>query len=300
MLIYFLISLAPGDPVDILVPPETRVLMAPGWRDQLRQNLGLDKPLPVRYVLWLKELSQGNLGYSFTDGRPVTRRVAERFEPTLRLMGTALLLSLLIGIPAGVLMALKQYSLFDYALTLATFTSLSIPSFFFGLILIYIFALRLNLLPTAGMTTVGAAPSLWDSLAHMVLPASMLALREAGIFARYTRASVLDVLHSEYVTTARSKGLPEALVIWRHVFRNALLPLITIVGLELPMLLGGSVIVEQVFQWPGMGMLGVQATLERDYPVIMGVVIIAAAMVLLSNLLADLAYAVADPRIRYD
>jgi peptide/nickel transport system permease protein len=274
--------------------------MPPGWRDQLRKSLGLDQPLPVRYALWLKELTQGNLGYSFTDGRPVTQRIVERFEPTIRLMGTALILALLIGIPAGVIMAVKQYSLFDYVVTLGAFTSLSIPSFFFGLILIYVFALRLNLLPISGMASVGQPSSLADSLGHMILPASMLALREAGILARYTRSSVLDVLHSDYVTTARAKGLPERLVVMRHVVRNALLPLITIVGLELPTLLGGSVIVEQVFQWPGMGTLAVQATLERDYPVIMGFVIVGATMVLVSNLMTDIGYVFADPRIRYE
>ena len=197
-------------------------------------------------------------------------------------------------------MAMKQYSALDMILTVVVFAEMSVPSFFVGLGFIYIFALKLRVLPTYGMQTIGAPFSLIDRLAHLIMPATILGLFSAGTWARYTRASMLDVMRSEYVTTARSKGLRERVVVVRHIFRNALLPVVTIVALELPYLLGGAIITEQIFQWPGIGMLTVKRTAERDFPVLMGVTILSAIMILVSNLLADIAYALVDPRIRYN
>jgi peptide/nickel transport system permease protein len=214
-------------------------------------------------------------------------------------MATAFVLSLLIGIPMGIVMALKQYSWIDHALTTIAFANLSVPSFFLGLGFIYIFALKLDVLPTYGMGQPGAPFSVYDLARHLVMPAIILGVFEAGVYARYARSSMLEVLNADYVNVARAKGLRERAVIVGHAFRNALLPLITIASLRLPDLLGGAVITETIFQWPGMGMLGWRSTITRDYATLMGITLISATMILLSNLVADIAYAVADPRIRY-
>jgi peptide/nickel transport system permease protein len=230
----------------------------------------------------------------------VSEQLGDRLGPTLLLMGSSFLVSLLIGIPMGVIMGLKQYSLTDYTLTVLAFFNLSIPSFFLALGSIYIFGLKLNLLPTNGMQTIGAPFSLTDRLLHLILPTMVLGSFYSGVWARYARSSILEVLGQDYIRTARAKGLLEWTVIARHAFRNALLPLVTVVTLSLPQLLGGAIIVETIFQWPGMGMLGWRATTTRDYPILMGVTLISATMILLSNLLADVLYGLVDPRIRYD
>ena len=253
----------------------------------------------MRYALWVKELAQGNLGFSLVDRQPIGAKVAERIWPTLRLMGCALIISLLIAVPLGVISAIRQYSFLDYFSTVAGFTAISIPSFFLSLAAIYIFSLKLGWLPTAGMATVGKPPSLFDSLKHLILPAFVLGLAEAAPLIRYTRSSMLEVIRQDYVTTARAKGLREGLVIFRHALRNALIPLVTVVALNLPRLLGGTVIVEAIFAWPGMGTLAIAAVRGRDYPVIMAINLITATMILVSNLLADVVYAWIDPRIKY-
>jgi peptide/nickel transport system permease protein len=296
---YFIINLAPGDPIDALISPEMAASLGPGYKEQQREALGLNKPVPVRYALWLKELAQGNLGFSLVDRRPIAEKVAERIWPTLRLMTTALVIALAISVPLGVLSAIKQYSFIDYLATVAGFTAISIPSFFLSLAAIYLFSLKLGWLPTAGMATVGRPPSLLDSLKHLVLPALVLGLAEAAPLIRYTRSSMLEVIRQDYVTTARAKGLNERLVIFRHALRNALIPLVTVVALNLPRLLGGTVIVEAIFAWPGMGTLAIGAVRGRDYPEIMAINLITATMILFSNLLADVLYAVIDPRIKY-
>ena len=261
---------------------------------------GFDKPWTVRYVRWLGKLLQGDLGYPLKGAKPVALQIRERIPSTLLLMATALLLALIVGVPIGIIMALKQYSALDMVLTVMVFALLSVPSFFVGLGAIYIFSLKLDILPTYGMMTIGAPFSLIDRARHLIMPAAILGLATAGIFARYTRASMLDVMRSEYVTTARAKGLKERVVVVRHVFRNALLPIVTIVAADLPALLAGAIITEQIFQWPGIGMLTVKRTSERDYPVLMGITVLTAIMILFSNLLADILYAAVDPRIRYD
>ncbi|NOZ27077.1 MAG: ABC transporter permease [Chloroflexi bacterium] len=292
---YFIMTLAPGDAVDMLVNPG---LSAEDIALK-KKALGLDQPAPVQYIKWLKEVAHGNLGYSFTNRQPVTRRIGERIKPTLTLAFSALFLSYLIAIPIGVLSAVRQYSLLDYAATIFSFLGVSIPSFFFGLLMIYIFALKLDLLPTGGTQTIGAPPTWGDRLAHLVLPMIVLSLQNTGVVMRYTRSSMLDVIHQDYVRTARAKGLHGRVVIFRHALRNALIPVITLAGLQFPFLLGGAIITEQIFNWPGMGRLAVEAINQRDYPTIMGLNLLAAVMVIIGNLLADVFYGIVDPRIRY-
>ena len=296
---YTIVNLAPGDPVSALLNPEQVAALGPGWVEQQKEALGLNKPLPVRYGLWIKEIARGNLGFSLVDRQPVAHKLAERIWPTLRLMLLALTIALLVAIPAGVISALKQYSLLDYVVTAFGFLAISIPSFFLALAAIYVFAVKLGWLPAAGMYTVGQPPSLSDALRHLVLPATVLGLAQAAPLIRYTRSGMLEVIRQDYVTVARAKGLGERLVIFRHALRNALIPLVTVVALQLPALLGGTVIIEAVFAWPGMGTLAITAIRGRDYPVIMAINLISALMVLTSNLAADLVYAVIDPRIRY-
>jgi peptide/nickel transport system permease protein len=199
----------------------------------------------------------------------------------------------------GIYMAMKQYSLGDYVLTIVAFAQLSFPSFFIGLAMIYVFALKLDVLPTYGMQTIGAPFSVLDRVEHLIMPATILGVFSAGVWARYARSSMLEVMHSDYVTVARAKGLSESAVIVRHILRNALLPLVTIIALDIPSLLGGAVITEQIFQWPGMGMMTIRATNTRDYPMLMGILLVSAIMILASNLIADIMYAMVDPRIRY-
>lgn len=298
VIMYIIVNMAPGDPVTALMNPEQMANMGPDWVEQQRESLGLNDPMPIRYVKWLKETATGNLGYSFVDRVPVSEKIGERIWPTMKLMLTVLVISVAIGIPLGIISALKQYSFIDYVLTIFGFLTVSIPSFFLALVLIYVFALKLDWLPTSGMYTVGQPRTLWDSFTHMILPATALGLAQAAPIIRYTRASMLETIRQDYVTVARAKGLNERGVIV-HALRNALIPIITIVALNVPMLLGGTVIIEQVFSWPGMGSLAIASVQGRDYNTLMGINLIAAIMILLSNLLADLIYALVDPRITF-
>jgi len=300
LLVYALYALSPGDPVINLIGGDQYQRMSPEQIEKIRVQYGFDKPWTVRYVNWLGRLLQGDLGYPLKGTNPVAQQIADRIPATLLLMGTALLLALIIGVPIGIIMALKQYSSLDMVLTVVVFAFLSLPSFFVGLGAIYILSLKLDVLPTYGMMTVGAPFSIIDRIRHLLMPACILGFASAGTFARYTRASMLDVMRSEYVTTARSKGLRERTITVRHIFRNALLPIVTIAAADLPMLLGGAIITEQIFQWPGIGMLTIKRTTERDYPVLMGITVLTAIMILFSNLFADIVYAAIDPRIRYD
>ncbi len=298
MLTFVFIRMAPGDPVRMMADPEYLAGDAEGYLERLRVDLGLDKPLPIQYVVWVGQVAQGNLGYSFHDRRPVTDIVAERVLPTVKLMGTAMLIALLVGVPVGILAALRQHSAFDYLAAVLTLATISTPSFLLGLAAIYVFSLRLELLPTSGMFSIGAPRSLLDDLHHLVLPAGILGLNLAGPLARYARASLLEVIHQDYLTTARAKGLRAGAIVVRHALPNALIPLITVVAIQIPGLFAGAVVIEQIFSWPGMGQLALAAITLRDYPVLMGFTMSIAVLVLLSNLLADIAYAVVDPRIR--
>lgn len=297
--IYIIVNLAPGDPVSALIDPDQAAILGPDFIEDQRERLGLNDPLPVRYWIWLKELVQGNLGFSLIDQQPIVDKIGERLWPTLKLMLTAQILALVFAIPVGIISAIKQYSFIDYASTIFGFAAISIPSFFLSLGTIYVFALTLGWLPTAGMATVGQPSSLWDSLRHLILPATVLGLAEAAPLIRYTRSSMLEIIKQDYVTVARAKGLRESSVIYGHALRNALLPLVTVIALSLPRLLGGTVIVEAVFAWPGMGTLAITAVRGRDYPVIMAINLISAVLILFSSLLADVIYAIVDPRIKY-
>ncbi len=299
MATYAIVSFAPGDPVTAMLNPEQIAELGPEWVERQREELGLNDPPPVRYALWVKELGQGNLGFSLVDRRPVVEKIGERIGPTLRLMLTVLVIAILVGVPIGIVSALKQYSALDYAVSLFGLAAVSIPSFFLGLAAIYLFSVRLGWLPTAGMATVGQPPSFVDSLRHLVLPATVLGLGFAAPLIRYARSSMLGSIREDYVTVARAKGLRERAVILRHALRNVLIPLITVIALDFPKLLGGTIIIEQVFAWPGMGTLAIASVLGRDYPVLMAINLISALMILSSNLLADVVYAIADPRIRY-
>jgi peptide/nickel transport system permease protein len=296
---YVIVNLAPGDPVSALIDPEQVSALGPGWLEEQKRALGLDRPLPIRYVLWLKEVAKGNLGFSFTDRQPITDKIVDRLWPTLKLMLTVQLLALAIAIPIGVLSAVKQYSWLDYLATIFGFTTISIPAFFLGLAAIYVFAVQLRWLPAAGMTTVGQPPSLLDSLKHLILPAVVLGLGQAAPLIRYTRSSMLETVRQDYVRVARAKGLTERAVVYGHALRNALIPLVTVVALNLPQLLGGTVIIEQIFAWPGMGTLAITAVKGRDYPTIMAINLIGAVAIVASNLIADVLYAWIDPRIKY-
>ena len=259
---------------------------------------GLDKPLIVQYFVWLFQLLQGNLGYSMKSYEPVSSMIGSHIGPTLLLMGASLALSLLIAVPAGIYSAVKQYSKGDYAVVTASFIGSSIPSFFLALILIYIFTVKLGILPSGGMNTLGMDGSVADTIRHMVLPVTVLAVSLAGSNIRYIRSSFLEILQQDYLRTARAKGIGYKRVIWKHAMRNALLPIVTVIGMQIPMLFGGAVIIEQVFSWPGLGLMTMTAIMGRDYPVIMGVCLLSAVVVLVSNLITDILYALVDPTIQ--
>ena len=259
---------------------------------------GLDKPLIVQYFVWLWQLLQGNLGYSMKSYEPVSAMIGSHIGPTLLLMGASLALSLLIAVPAGIYSAVKQYSKGDYAVVTASFIGSSIPSFFLALILIYIFTVKLGILPSGGMNTLGMDGSVADTIRHMVLPVTVLAVSLAGSNIRYIRSSFLEILQQDYLRTARAKGIGYKRVIWKNAMRNALLPIVTVIGMQIPMLFGGAVIIEQVFSWPGLGLMTMTAIMGRDYPVIMGVCLLSAVVVLVSNLITDILYALVDPTIQ--
>jgi len=302
---FVFISVSPGDPVRMMAfqAVESDRSLASVFTEEFireqRARLGLDQPLPIRYIYWLKGLAQGNLGNSINRGVPIAREIKDRIGPTLRLTVAALIIKIIIGIGVGTYSALKHYSAGDYLATVSSFLALSVPNFFLGLVAIYVVALKLDLLPTSGMQTLGRDVGFLDQLRYIILPASVLGAAGAATLVRYMRSSLLEVLKEDYVTTARSKGLRERTVIVRHAMRNGLLPIITIISLQIPVLFAGSVVIESVFAWPGMGTYAVRAVNEKDYPAIMAVNLIAAVLVLAANLIADIAYGIADPRIRY-
>ena len=288
-------NLAPGDPVSAMIDPQ----QGTGFDSAaLRERLGLTQPLPIRYANWLGEVVRGNFGFSYTTGQPVLRRIGERIPATVELMGVALIVSTVLGCALGIGSALRRYSVWDYGLTILSMFWISVPAYFFALIGLYVFSLKLQILPTFGIATPGSTDSL-DHARHLILPAAVLSLEALAATARYTRSAMLEVLQQDFMTTARAKGLPARLVTLRHAFRNALLPVITVVALRVPVLLGGAVVIESMFQWPGMGTLAILSIQQRDYPVLMGLTLMTASLVLLSNLVADVLYAYVDPRIRY-
>ncbi|MBN1317652.1 MAG: ABC transporter permease [Anaerolineales bacterium] len=296
LLIFFMINLAPGDPVSAMISPELPSSLA-----QVRKEaLGLNKPIMVRYILWLGELFRGNLGYSLVDNEAVAQKILGRLSATIMLMGSGLSLALLFGIPLGIYAAVKHYSISDYALTVGAFAAVSIPHFFLGLLLLFVFSLKLGIFPVGGMYDIGADHSPTQLIWHLILPAIVLSLEQLAIYMRLVRSSLLEIMGADYIRTARSKGLTEQLIVGRHALRNGLLPVLTRLGFSFRWVFSGAVVTEQVFTWPGIGLLTIRALEARDYPVIMGINLIAAVLVVIGNLIADIMYAIADPRIRYE
>lgn len=260
--------------------------------------LGLDKPVYVQYFVWLGQLLHGNMGYSIKSYQPVSDMIASHLGSTLLLMGVSLIVSLLIAIPAGIYSAIHQYEKGDYAVVTMSFLGSSIPGFFLSLLLIYVFTVKLGWLPSSGMTTLGVESSIGDVAAHMVMPVIVLAFSMAGSNIRYIRSSVLEILQQDYLRTAKAKGIGHFRVINKHALRNALVPIVTVIGMQIPTLFGGAVIIEQVFSWPGLGLMTMSAITGRDYPVIMGVCLLSAIVVLAANLITDIVYALVDPTIQ--
>lgn len=292
---FAVLHLAPGGPAAIyaLTPSMSAEDLA-----RLTRELGLDRPVPEQYLKWIRGVLTGNWGRSYRDGRLVLEIIGERIPATLLLMGSAFGLAVGLGLAAGIVSAVRQYSLFDHLLTFVSMVALSIPTFWLGLMAIYVFAVLLRVLPPGNMGTIGADFALLDRLRHLILPAATLGLVMVATWSRYTRASMLDVIREDYVRTARAKGMPGGAVILKHALRNALIPLITLAGLQLPMMLSGALVAETVFTWPGMGRLFVDSIGYRDYPVLMGLLMLTALLVVAGNLVADLIYAAVDPRVR--
>lgn len=283
IVIFSMLHLAPGDPIDLIVGPN----VTPEVRENIRHQYGLDRPLAVQYLSFMKSLLRGDLGNSIIQHKPVSELIAERFFVTLELSLTALFISFLISIPIGIKAALKRNTVTDYALMALSLIGISMPTFWFGLMLLYIVAFKLRFFPISGYGT-------WR---HLFLPALTIGITDAALLARMVRSSMLEVIRQDYIRTARSKGLPERVVINRHALRNALIPIITLLGLRIGGVVGGSVVVEIVFARPGLGRLMVDSILARDYPVVQGVMVVLTTCIILGNLLADILYAVVDPRI---
>ncbi len=301
ILMFTLLVFTPGDPVELIASSNPDV--KPEDVAQLRKYYGLDDPVYVRYVKWVRSVVKGDLGYSRTYGTPVTKIIGQRLRNTLALLASAVVLAFVIGVTAGVYSALHQYSAADYAVTVVAFAGHSVPVFWQGIVFILLFAVWKPWFPAGGMLTPGIEPgwpALWDRLWHLVLPVTVLATSGMAAWARYMRSTMLEVIRQDYVRTARAKGNSEQVVINRHALRNALIPIITLVALSIPGILNGAVLTETVFSWPGMGLLLFQAVLGHDYNVAMAVLLFLALMTVLFNLVADVAYAMADPRIRFD
>lgn len=303
LLTFTFANLAPGDPISALVKPGSDV--KPRDVEKLKEALGLNKPLPERYVAWLGQVVQGNLGAELVGGGSIAKALAKRIPNTIKLMGTALLISLVAGVLLGILSAFRQHSKLDNAMTVVVISGISLPPYLLAILAIYFLAVvpfqafGIKLLPAGGLVDpVSTLPPVIDELWHLILPALVLAFAGTATFLRYTRASVLEVMNRDFVTTARSKGLPERTVRLRHILRNALLPVVTVLGLTMPSLIVGAIFVETLFTWPGIGQYAIESTREHDYAAIMGVALLTSAAIVLSNLLTDVAYAFVDPRIR--
>ncbi|MCL6522323.1 MAG: ABC transporter permease [Firmicutes bacterium] len=290
---FALIHAAPGGPTAIYLRPG----VSPAVQQIQAHNLGLDRPLPIQYVNWLGLMLRGNFGYTFKNHLPVGQIVWPTLGNTLILMTTAWVLALLIAIPWGIYSSTRQYGVADNLGSVVGYVGFSMPTFWFGIILQMIFALSLAWFPLSDMHSMGRS-DLGDLLWHMVLPVTVLVLINLAGYLKYSRASMLEVLNQDYVRTARAKGVPERRVVFRHALRNALIPVVTVLGLDLPIVVSGAALTEAVFNWPGMGQLFVQMAYAREYSVLMAITMIVAVMVVLGNLLADILYAIIDPRVQ--
>ncbi len=294
---FSLMKLAPGDPTTMMMDPKATAADAL----RIRHNLGLDKPLLVQYGLWLNQVVHGNLGYSLVTGKPVLGSITERLPATLLLSVTSLVIIVGLSLPLGLLSGAYKNSAFDHVLTIMVFIGFSIPTFWLGMMLILFFCVTLNLFPTSGFIdpgVTGLVPTLLSVLSHLFLPLLTIVIGGFAGLTRFQRFSVITILHQDYIKAARARGLSETRILFRHAFKNAALPLVTLLGLELPGLLGGAFVIEYIFAWPGMGQLGVAAVFSRDYPILMGTLLIGACLIILGNLLSDLTYRLIDPRIR--
>jgi len=299
---FVVVQLSPGGPADMLTGLSPKI--GAEAKARLRSLYGLDKPIHVQYWLWLSRIARFDFGESFKDGRRVIIKILERLPATLLLDILSLLLIFFIALPIGIMSAVRQDSFFDKGMTIFVFFGFSVPAFWLALLLMILFGVFLGWLPISGMHSVNFPyfsiwGKMWDLIKHLILPVLVTAFGGLAYLSRYSRASMLEVLRQDYIRTARAKGVPEKKVIYRHALRNALIPIVTLLGLSLPGLIGGGIIFETIFAWPGMGRLSYQAVMARDYPVIMGVGVIAAFLTLLGNLIADITYAFVDPRIRY-
>lgn len=290
---YGLMCLA-GSPLDMLTGPR----VSEGALEARAIAWGLDKPFYIQYFVWLQQVLTGNLGYSTSTYQPVAQMIWSHLGPTLLLMTSALVLSMAIALPLGIWSATHPYTKRDYTLVALSFFGTGIPSFFLALVLIWLFALVLGWVPASGMVTLGGEGGVLDVLRHMILPVTVLTVYYSGVNLRYIRSAMLEIGQQDYLRTARAKGIGEGRVIWKHGLRNILLTVITVVGMEVPMLFSGSVVVEQVFSWPGLGLMTMSAVSGRDYPVIMGVCLMTAVIVVLVNLLTDILYALANPTVK--
>jgi peptide/nickel transport system permease protein len=299
ILLFGILNLAPGGPFDARIAAAH--IQDAGYLDRLNHLIGLDKPLYQRYLDWVGAVIHGNLGESWTiaRGQSVNSIIGSRLPNTVMLMTTGLLFSLLIAIVIGTISAVRQYSLLDNLFTAFSFFGISIPAFWFGLIMLKFFGLELKLFPVGGLYTVGHQDDILDRLWHLILPMIVLSLLQVAQWSRFLRSSLLETLRQDYIRTARAKGQTERLVLFSHAFRNALIPLVTVIALAIPTLFGGAIFTETIFSWPGMGQLLIGAVSALDWPVAMGVVIITAGLTILANFIADVVYVVVDPRIRY-
>lgn len=292
---YAIMCLA-GSPLEMLQGPRVSEAAV----EAKKIALGLDQPFYVQYFVWLGQLLRGNMGYSISSYQSVSEMIFSHLGPTILLMGVSMLVSILISVPAGIYSAIRQYSKGDYAVVTFSFLGSSVPSFFLALLLIFLFTVKLGWLPSSGMITLGTEGGFLDVAKHMVMPVLVLAFSMAGSNIRYIRSAMLEILQQDYLRTAKAKGIGYFNVIAKHGLRNALISIITVIGMQVPMLFGGAVIVEQIFSWPGLGLMTMSAITSRDYPVIMGVCLLSAIVVLVTNILTDILYALADPTIHLD
>ncbi|QPB18766.1 ABC transporter permease [Rhizobium sp. 007] len=294
MIGFAVLNLAPGGPLSqyALTPGMTQEAL-----DRIAKQMGLDRPLPIQYLDWLRHLLQGDWGRSYRDSQPVLGIIMGHLFATLLLMGSSTVLSIAVGTWVGIKGATKRYSIFDYTATIGAMVALSIPTFWFGLVAIYLFSLKLKWLPAGNMYTIGDG-SVADYAIHLIMPTVVLAFVNVAVWSRYMRTATLDVINQDFVRTAKAKGLSERRVLMKHVIGNALLPMITLAGLQLPTILGGALVTETVFTWPGMGRLFLDSLGYNDYPVVMGLLMFSAILVLVGSLIADLLVAFVDPRIR--
>jgi peptide/nickel transport system permease protein len=295
IIMFVIIRMAPGGPAILLQQDITKEMAG-----TMARELGLDRPIAVQYLDWAANVLKGNLGQSLSLKLPVAELIRARMGATLWLAGLAMLLAVCLAIPLGVISAIRRYSIFDYLATGIAFFGISVPVFWFGLMLIILFSVTLQWLPSGGMYTIGADFSVADRLKHALMPAIVLSSASMAQLARYTRSSMLSALREDFVRTARSKGLSERIVIYKHALRNALIPVVTMLGVIVPRLVGGAAITETIFSWPGMGRLAVDAAFQRDYPVIMAVTLLVSLIVIVAGQVVDLIYVLIDPRIKYD